>query len=381
MNGRTRSAHGSQWTVAVTGINAKPENPGPGCAVARCLAEAGNFRGRVVGLGYETLDAGLYHPDVCQGGYLLPYPACGSEALAERLDEILLHERIDAIIPSLDAELPNFIALQPMLARRGVRMLLPGRPELRSRDKDRLPDLCARAGVATPRVRQISDARFFERCTREEEGGWRFPLVVKGVFYDAYIVHDAAEAAHRFGQIAQAWGYPVLVQSHVAGEEVNLSALGDGSGALIGPVMMRKQALTEKGKAWAGVAINDDDLLAAGQRLMQTLKWNGPLELEMLRDAGGTLHLIEINPRFPAWIYLSHGVGRNLPAALLALLQGVAAKDLALAPPRPGVTFIRHARDLIVQMEDIVSVSMNGATLPRSDLTEFARHRRPRLMA
>jgi carbamoyl-phosphate synthase large subunit len=364
-NARTERSHWSQWTVAVTGINAKPENPGPGCAVARCLSEASGFRGRVVGLGYETLDAGLYHPEDTDGGHLLPYPAAGSDALMERLEEVLEVDRIDAIIPSLDAELPNFIALRPALARRGVHMLLPGRPELRSRDKDRLPALCARAGVATPRVRQIGDPGFFGRCTGEEEGSWRYPLVVKGVFYDAYVVHDAAEAAYRFGQIARTWGYPVLVQSHVAGEEVNLTALGDGTGALIGPVMMRKQALTEKGKAWAGVAIDDRDLLEAGERLMQALRWIGPLELEMLRDGAGTLHLIEINPRFPAWIYLSHGVGRNLPAALLALMHGVARDDLHLAEPRPGITFIRHARELIVRMEDIVSVSMNGSTLQR----------------
>ncbi|CAK0748105.1 Carbamoyl-phosphate-synthetase [Gammaproteobacteria bacterium] len=372
-----QNSHWSQWTVAVTGINAKPENPGPGCAVARCLSESKDFRGRVVGLGYETLDAGLYHPEDCDGGYLLPYPASGSEALMERLDEILRHDRIDAIIPNLDAELPNFIALQPTLAKRGVRMLLPGRPALRNRDKDRLPVLCVEAGVATPRVRQVSDARFFDRCTSEEEGGWHYPLVVKGVFYDAYVVYDAVEAACRFRQIAKSWGYPVLVQSHVVGEEVNLTALGDGQGALIGPVMMRKQALTEKGKAWAGVAIDDGDLQAAGERLMKSLQWNGPLELEMLRDTEGTLHLIEINPRFPAWVYLSQGVGRNLPIALLALMQGVAVNDLALAAPRPGVTFIRHARELIVQMEDIISVSMNGATLPRSNPVAV----RPRRMA
>ncbi|MTW21554.1 ATP-grasp domain-containing protein [Allochromatium palmeri] len=356
----------SQWNLAVTGINASPENPGPGCAVARCLSEASGFRGRVLGLGYETLDAGLYQPDDCAGGYLLPYPASGSQALLERLDDILSCERIDAIIPSLDAELPNFIDLEPTLARRGVRMLLPSRAQLRRRDKDRLPALCAQAGVATPRVRPISDLRFFERCTKPEEGGWTWPLVVKGVFYDAFVVHDPEEAAERFRQIADAWGYPVLVQEHVAGEEVNLTALGDGSGALIGPVMMRKQAVTDKGKAWAGVAIDDSDLLAAGERLMRTLAWRGPLELELLRDAAGTLHLIEINPRFPAWVYLSHGVGRNLPVALLALLHGTAAANLPLAEPRPGVTFIRHARDLIVEMDDLVSVTMTGATRRQS---------------
>ncbi|MEI7705096.1 MAG: ATP-grasp domain-containing protein, partial [Deltaproteobacteria bacterium] len=349
----------TQWTVGLTGVNARPDNPGPGCAVARCLSESVGFRGRIVGLGYGTLDPGLYHPDDAAGGHLLPYPAAGADALMERLEEILAVEPLDAIIPSLDAELPNFIALQPELARRGVRTVLPGREQLRSRDKDRLPALCARAGVATPRVRPVSDPGFFERCTAEEEGAWSYPLVVKGVLYDAYVVHDPAEAAYRFGQIARAWGYPVLVQAHVAGEEVNLTALGDGTGALVGPVMMRKQALTEKGKAWAGVAIDDGDLLSAGERIMQALRWNGPLELEMLRDDSGTLHVIEINPRFPAWIYLSHAVGRNLPAALLALQQGVRREDLPLSPPRPGVTFIRHAREIIVSMEEIVSVSMS----------------------
>jgi carbamoyl-phosphate synthase large subunit len=366
MSTRTDRRPWAQWTVGVTGVNARPDNPGPGCAVARCLREAKGFRGRILGLGYGTLDPGLYHPDDGDGGHLLPYPAAGADALMERLEEILAREPLDAIVPSLDSELPNFIALQPELARRGVRMMLPGRAELRSRDKDRLPALCARAGVATPRVRPVSDPGFFERCTGEDEGGWRYPLVVKGVFYDAYVVHDPAEAAWRFGQIARAWGYPVLVQAHVAGEEVNLAALGDGKGALVGPVMMRKQALTEKGKAWAGVAIDDGDLLAAGERLMRALRWSGPLELEMLRDATGTLHLIEINPRFPAWIYLSHAVGRNLPAALLALQQGVRKDDLPLSPPRPGVTFIRHAREIIVPLEEIVSVSMNGSTLPRT---------------
>ncbi len=355
----------SHWTVAVTGINAQPENPGPGCAVARCLSEVSGFRGRVLGLGYETLDAGLYQPDDCSGGYLLPYPATGSQALRERLEHILSCERIDAIIPSLDAELPNFIALQPVLAKQGVRLLLPDRAQLRDRDKDRLPALCARAGVSTPRVRPISDARFFARCTSAEEGGWTWPLVVKGVFYDAFVVQDAEEAAVRFREIADAWGYPVLVQSHVTGDEVNLTALGDGSGALIGPVMMRKQAVTDKGKAWAGVTIDDDDLLAAGERLMRALAWRGPLELELLRDGAGDLHLIEINPRFPAWVYLCHGAGRNLPAALLALLHGTAAADLPLAAPRPGVTFIRHARDLIVGMDDLVSLTMTGATTAR----------------
>lgn len=351
--------HWTRWTIAVTGMNAKPDNPGPGCAVARCLREEEGFRGRIIGLGYESLDPGFYLRETCDSGYLLPYPTTGAAALLERLDEVLREEAVDALIPCLDAELPNFIAIEGELNRRGVRLLLPQREPLRRRDKDRLPELCAAAGVATPEVRRLTGAEFFETCEHE---GWNYPLVVKGVFYDAYVVHSAAEAALRFQQMAATWGYPVLVQKFVAGEEINLTALGDGNGAMIGEVMMKKQALTDKGKAWAGVAIDDPDLREAGRRLLAELRWRGPLELEMLRDETGTLQLIEINPRFPAWIYLSHGVGRNLPAALLALLQGQRPEQLRLAPPRPGTTFIRHARETIVPLAEIARLTLGGST-------------------
>lgn len=356
--------HWTRWNIAVTGMNAKPDNPGPGCAVARCLREEGSFRGRIVGLGYETLDPGFYQRETCDSGHLLPYPATGAAALLERLDEVLRVEPLDALIPCLDAELPNFIAIEGELKRRGIRLMLPQREQLRRRDKDRLPELCTAAGVATPEVRRLTSADFFDSCEHE---GWNYPLVVKGVFYDAYVVHSAAEAAMRFHQMAAAWGYPVLVQKFVTGEEINLTALGDGSGALVGEVMMKKLALTDKGKAWAGVAIDDPELREAGKRLLAELRWRGPLELEMLRDEAGTLHLIEINPRFPAWIYLSHGVGRNLPAALLSLLQGSKPEHLHLAPPRPGVTFIRHARETIVPLADIARLTLSGSTLAETE--------------
>jgi len=62
-------------TVAVTGMNAKPDNPGPGLAVARCLKEAYGDDIRIIGLGYDVLDAGLYLHECCDSGYLLPYPS------------------------------------------------------------------------------------------------------------------------------------------------------------------------------------------------------------------------------------------------------------------------------------------------------------------
>lgn len=341
------------WNVAITGMNARPENPGPGYAVARCLRQAPSFRGRLVGLGYDVLDAGLYHQGM-DSSYLLPYPAAGADALLERLLEVHEREHLDAVIPCLDAELPCFIAIAAELERRGIRMMLPTASQLQARNKDRLPDLCKRIGIQTPETRTVTDPTFFR------SGAWNYPLVVKGAFYDAVICHDAYQAEEAFHRLAAQWGYPVLVQRFHDGQEINLTGLGTEQG-LMGAVMMSKRALTDKGKAWAGVSVVDEQLERLAATLVEGLGWRGPFEAEVLRAKDGQLYLIEMNPRFPAWIYLSHGVGRNLPFTLIEMLQG--EPPPTFAPLRPGVMFVRYAEELIVEMKSFENLMMSGALI------------------
>jgi carbamoyl-phosphate synthase large subunit len=80
--------------------------------------------------------------------------------------------------------------------------------------------------------------------------------------------------------------------------------------------------------------------------------------VEALRGEDGRLHLIEINPRFPAWTYFTQGVGRNLPEALLRLMAG--DKQPPFAPVQAGKLFIRYAEELIVDLESFESVLMQG---------------------
>ena len=342
-------------TVAITGMNAVPDNPGAGLAVARCLREAYGERIRIVGLGYDALDPGLHRREYCDSAHLISYPGSGADSLLARLSEIHDAERIDVLLPCLDAELPLMIALAPRLAEIGIRSYLPGAEQLARRAKDRLPELAHGAGVACPETLSIAQAEFFRDCERK---GWPFPLVVKGVFYDARVVANREEAEVAFRTIAAEWGLPVLVQKRIAGEECNLAGVGDGTGALLGEVMMKKRAITSRGKAWAGISIHDEELAETAHRLVAALKWKGPIEIEVMRDGQGAYQLIEINPRFPAWIYLSQGVGRNLPALLLALTLG--EKLPPLPPPRPGMLFIRYAQETIVPLSSFESLMMAG---------------------
>ena len=353
--------HDAVLTVAITGMNAVPDNPGAGLAVARCLREAYGKRIRIVGLGYDALDPGLHRREYCDSAHLLSYPGSGTDAFFERLAEIHDIERIDVLLPCLDAELPLLVNLAPRLAELGIRSYLPGPEQLARRAKDRLSDLAREAGVASPETLPITQADFFRDCERKD---WPFPLMVKGVFYDARMAANREDAEIAFRAIVADWGLPVLVQRRITGEECNLAGIGDGTGALLGEVMMKKRATTSRGKAWAGISIHDEELAKTAQRLVAALKWKGPIEIEVMRDSQGVYQLIEINPRFPAWIYLSQGVGRNLPAMLLALALGEAPP--ALQPPRPGMLFIRYAEETIVPLSSFESLMIEGHSEPES---------------
>ncbi len=344
-----------RWNVAVTGMNCSPESPGPGYAVARCIREHPEFEGKIIGLGYDVLDAGLYARSICDAGYLVPYPSAGNAVLLERLKELHSIEHIDVIIPCLDAEIQNFIGLRQELLDMGIRMLIPSRDQFQLRAKDKLSEFCKSIGVLTPESKTITNPSFFDDCQNQ---GWEYPLMVKGIFYDAAMARNPVEAKAIFSKMVHSWGFPVLVQKLVHGDEFDLSAIGNGHCDMLGAVMMRKRALTEKGKAWAGVTVIEPGIAEVAGKIIRGLSWRGPFEIEVMRTHDEKVYLIEINPRFPAWIYLSHAVGRNLPVALLKVLAGQLEPEFA--KPQTGTFFIRHAQELIVQLNDFESMLIDG---------------------
>ena len=57
---------------------------------------------------------------------------------------------------------------------------------------------------------------------------------------------------------------------------------------------------------------------------------------------------MEINPRFPAWIYLSAGAGQNQPAALVKMALG--EKVEPMTEYNAGKLFIRYSWDMVVDV-------------------------------
>ena len=340
-------------TIAVSGLN-NTDNPGPGIPFIRAIRESGRFDLKVIGLAYENLEPGIYMKGMTHRVYKMPYPSEGKEAFLERISYINSKEDLDILVPNLDAELHTVMISEKELETMGIKTFLPTLGQFEARHKSELEKFGKKYGIKVPRSFPVSSMTDINRIPKDFD----FPLMVKGKFYDAHIAYNKEQVINHFNKISAQWGVPVIVQEFVKGTEVNVIALGDGNGNTVGAVPMRKQYITDKGKAWGGITIADENMLELTRNLISAVKWRGGMELELIKTINNEYYLIEINPRLPAWLYLAVGTGQNLPEAMVLLALGEKVEPYTSYDV--GKMFVRYSYDMMVDLEDFQQISMNG---------------------
>lgn len=339
--------------VGVTGLN-NTDNPGPGIPVVRSILESGAFDAEIVGLAYESLEPGIYLKDLIPKTYQIPYPSAGTEPLLQRLEYIQSVEKLDVLIPNFDAELYTFMKSSKKLESMGIKTFLPTLQQFEERHKANLPDFGKKYNLKVPFSKPI----FSQGEIMSLKNEFRYPLLVKGKFYDAYIAYNVEQVKMHFDKISSKWGVPVIIQEFIYGTEVNVVALGDGKGNTIGAVPMRKQYITDKGKAWGGITLDAPKMIELTQHIIRETKWRGGMELELIKNNDNELYIIEINPRIPAWVYLAVGAGQNLPEAMVKLALGEDVKPFKNY--EVGKMFIRYSYDLLTDIKNFEKLSTFG---------------------
>lgn len=339
--------------IAVTGLNAI-DNPGPGVAVIRGLLEAKSFDATIIGLAYESLEPGIYMHDLVEKTYQIPYPSAGTELLLERLQYINEQESLDVIIPNFDAELFSFIKLESKLKELGIHTFLPTQEQFEERLKTNLPEFGKKYDINVPKSDSLYSISDFNKIKKEYE----WPVVVKGKYYDAGIAYNMEQMQTYFNKISAKWGLPIIIQEFAHGTEYNVTGVGDGKGNAISVVPMRKQYITDIGKAWGGIAITDPKLIELTRHFIKETKWKGGFELELMKNKEGKFYLLEINPRIPAWVYLAVGVGQNIPEIITNLALG---NDVVpVTKFEAGKMFVRYSWDMIVDLKEFEKISTTG---------------------
>ncbi|MDP2173789.1 MAG: ATP-grasp domain-containing protein [Candidatus Cloacimonadaceae bacterium] len=335
--------------IAVSGLKTG-DNPQPGVPVIRSIRNAG-FKGKIIGLVYDSMESGIYLEGLADEIYQMPYPSTGAEAFMSRIDYILSKTKIDVIIPTLDAEIILFIRLEQELKNRGVHCYITDERGFLLRDKTALAGFFPPKGIFVPQTILVSDPSQIYQISDQIP----YPLMVKGRYYEAFKARNPEEALKHYYDIQSRWGLPIIFQKIVPGEEFNIVIVGDGKGGMLGMVPQKKLVITDKGKGFGGVVVKNAGLDAFAEKVISILKWRGPCELEAIKGQDGIYYLIEINPRFPAWVRLAEGAGQNQPAAVVLLALGKEVDPLPVC--KPGTMFIRHAEDLIADISTMGEIA------------------------
>ena len=340
-------------TIAASGLN-NIDSPGPGIPFIRGVRDSNAFDARIVGLAYENLEPGAYMHELVDKSYKVPYPSEGSDALLERLKAINQVENIDVLVPNFDSELYLFMRSSATMESMGIHTFLPTLTQFEERHKANLPAFGKKYQVKVPFSRPYTSGESLRKLTDDFD----YPVVVKGKFYDAYIAYNKEQVSMYYNRLSAKWGLPVIIQEFIKGTEVNVVALGDGLGHTVGAVPMRKQYITDKGKAWGGITLDDPAMLELTHHIISQTRWRGGMELELIRTEKNELVLIEINPRLPAWVYLAVGAGQNLPEALVKLALGNTVEPYTTY--EVGKMFIRYSYDMICNLESFMKLSTTG---------------------
>ena len=329
--------------IAISGLN-NTDNPAPGIPVAKSLQEAHTL----VGLSYDVNEPGNYM-GLVEKVYMMPYPSLGLDELLKRLAYIKERSGIEAVIPNLDAELPLYIKYSEKIEELGLKLCVPSLENFELRNKNKLGKLSSDLGIVYPKTYEIASILELEKIAKEK----KFPLMIKGNYYKAYKAYNLDSAIEYFYKISNEWGFPILVQEVVQGEEINLVGVADGEGTLCGALSMKKLTTTEIGKIWTGITIKNDRLMQIAKDFVAKTKWRGPFELECMSD-GNEVYLIEINPRFPAWVYFATDIGINLPMMVTDIMQG---KKITPKTEYPlNKMYVRYTGEFVTDFGDLLQL-------------------------
>jgi diaminopimelate decarboxylase len=295
-------------------------NPQPGIGIARSLRQA-YPDATLVGVEYSNRCSGIHWSDLDEMWLQRPWEELDLEAYAADIKEAL--DAGALWISGVDLEIMWLASVFPG----GHKNLLT--PSTVALQKISKPAVEAHVGlpVSIPPfiTTERSDWDLHAFCRLH---GWKVWL--KGPYYEAVRTHGWDVFVRVRTLLSKAWSTERLfLQTHVTGyeESVCFSAY---QGELLDCVYMRKRELTEEGKTWAGdVTEVPAEFVTPLRRIVKELHWTGGAELEMVRDMGGQLWLLECNPRFPAWIYGSTIAGHNLPAQIVEKATGIAAQQTA----------------------------------------------------
>ncbi len=298
----------------------------------RALEAVGAAPGRVLATDCSWYSSAFHDADEA---FLVP--RLDDPAFVPRLLELCVKHHVDLIVPTIDTEMPVWVAHRDQFDEIGTTIALShGDVVAIAADKQRTHDWLVTQGL--PTVEQTTPA-----AALADPDAWTFPLIAKPRFGSAGLgvglVHDAEELAlvarrgHELGEL--------VVQRVAPGVEHTIDVLADRAGRCVCAVP-RRRIEVRAGEVSKGVTMRSAVLEDLASRVCEALPGAyGALNVQVFVDDPEHLAVIEINARYGGGFPLSLEAGADFPRWMLEELLGLPST----ASPdgwRAGLVMLRY---------------------------------------
>ena len=150
-----------------------------------------------------------------------------------------------------------------------------------------------------------------------------------------------------------------FVQAVCRGEEFSIDVFCDLETRCLNAIP-RTMIESKGGESIKGMTIRDEELIAFGARVAETVGIKGPANVQCFREPDGRLLVTDLNPRFGGGFPLPHAAGGRYPELAIALANGERPEP-RLGAFREGVVMTRFFSQLTLVAGD------DGTLVPFSE--------------
>lgn len=296
-----------------------------GINTIKSLKMAG-FGGRILATDSDPLSAGFHMAhEFC----VMPLVK-DEDAFVDRLFQIVKQYGVDLLMPSSGHDIYVYSKYRAELEGMGAVAVVsdPDRLEI-CRDKLRTYDFL-KEGFRLP----------FTTIDPKETG--KFPVIAKPRFgkgsRDVIKVGNESELQHVASQFKD-----MIFQEFLPGTEYTVDVLSDLDGnAILAVPRIRLQ--TKEGISTKGKVVRYPLLEQECMKMAEAVGIRGPCCIQMKESAEGELKLVEINPRMGGGTIFAALAGANLPAMIIAMVEGK-----KISPPDISeITVVRYFEEVVV---------------------------------
>ena len=270
----------------------------------RVLAETG-LAGRVVVTDVNKLSPAIHAADCA---YRVPLST--DPDYLDVIEALVVAERIDLLVPTIDDELPIFAEARDRFTRHGAFVAVSG---------GRTTEICNDKYEACRVLRSRGVAAAASYLPGELPRQPQFPLFIKPRFgrgsVGAFPVHSPLHLEFFVSYVTD----PVL-QEFLHGPEFTIDVFCDTEGRAIS-VVPRQRVVIRSGVIDRGCTSADPALMDLALQCVEAIPFIGPINIQC-RVVDGRPTVFEINPRFSGGIPLTIAAGADFPRMLVDLARG-----------------------------------------------------------